>query len=136
MCNQHHQYSIFNSSSFSQSDGGTSDVSFTKLFIQPSFGLTFNSFDIAFSTRFCSLTFNTIANNTYGNTDLYDELNSLGSKIYLFLEPAVTIRGGWKNVKLQIQTSFANIFNKSDLSFVERPHISIGLDNSFAGKHK
>jgi len=65
-----------------------------KLFVQPSFGLMFNVFDIALSTRLCRLSFKSIENNTYGNTYINNELNTLANKNHLLLEPAIPIRGG------------------------------------------
>lgn len=129
-CDQHHQYSDLFSNSW-----GSSDLSFTKLFIQPSVGLTFNHFDMAFSTRICRLSFTSI-NNQIDQTDTYDydDLNNLANKNYLFLEPALTLRAGWKNVKLQIQYARANINNKPALNFVEQAHISIGLFIAISGK--
>jgi hypothetical protein len=57
----------------------------------------------------------------------YDDLNNIKNKRnYLFLEPAFTFRGGWKYVKVQFQAAFANVFNRSELAFIEQPHLSIG----------
>lgn len=124
--NQHHHYG----------NEGTADLSFIKLFVQPSFGFTFNAFDIAVSTRLCSLSFNKIENYIYGNPNLYSELSAIANNNYLFLEPAITFRGGWKYVKLQVQAAYANVFNKSDLSFIEQPHISIGLYIAIAERYR
>jgi hypothetical protein len=130
-CNQHHQYS-----DLLLNPCGTSDLSFTNLFVQPSLGLTFNHFDLALSTRICRLTFTSIDNHVYGQMDSYDydDLNNIANKNYLFLEPALTIRGGWKNVKVQIQYAIANINNKPDLFFVEPAHISFGIFVSISGR--
>jgi hypothetical protein len=135
---QHHQYSgtNFNQGSFSREYYGSSDLSFIKLFIQPSFGLTFNIFDIALSTRICSLSFNNTDNDITGNSNLYNDLNSTANRSYLFLEPAFTIRGGWKYLKVQFQVAVANVFDKPDLFFVEQPHISVGLYTSIATRYK
>ncbi|HEY5122708.1 MAG TPA: hypothetical protein VIK14_03125 [Ignavibacteria bacterium] len=138
--NQHHQYAI--TEYFPRNITfycGTSALSFTKLFVQPSFGLAFKGFDVAFSTRLCSLSFNNINNQINSQTDEseYDNLNSIAhNKRYMFLEPALTIRGGWKNVKVQFQAAAANVFDKQDLFFVEQPHISIGLYIAIAERYK
>lgn len=132
--NQHHQYS----SGFYNYYAGTSSLSFTKLFVQPSFGFTFNGIDIAASTRICSLSFHQIENQIdrqYAQAD-YDKLNNISKKSYFFLEPAITFRGGWKYVKLQLQAAFTNGLNKGDLSFAEPEHISLGLYIAFAGRYK
>ena len=129
---QHHQYE----------KNSTADLSFTKLFVQPSFGLTFKPFDIAFSTRICRLAFNSTDNNSYLynpnnlSSDRRNELNTVVNKNHFFLEPALTIRAGWKNVKLQFQAEYANVSGREDLNFVEKQHISLGLIFAIADRYK
>jgi hypothetical protein len=130
--NQQHEYT----SAYYNQYNGTSDLSFIKLYIQPSFGLTFNVFDIALSTRICRLSFNNIYNNIYGNTNLYNELNTIANKNHLFLEPAITLRGGWKNVKVQFQAAYTSYLNNPKLYFFEEYHFSIGLDVTIAERYK
>ena len=126
--NQQHQYSVHPWGSGSYTSTGTSDLSFTKLFVQPSLGLTLKGLDIAFSTRLCNLSFNKIDNQINRQTDEseYNNLNSIAqNKRYMFLEPAITLRVGLKNIKVQVQAAFSSYLN-SDLYF-ERAHISFGL---------
>jgi hypothetical protein len=131
LSNQNHKYT----NEYSGMDNGTSDLSFTKIFLQPSYGITFNSFDIAFSTRICRLSFNTVGNYIIGNTYEYDELNNIAqNKNYLFLEPAITVRGGWKHVKLQVQASTSS-YAKSDLPF-EDYHLGIGMYITIADRYR
>lgn len=135
--NQRHQYmttSYINGTSSSTS-GGFSDLSFTKIFVQPSFGFTFNAVDIAASTRICVLTFKSVVNQIYGNTDESNTLNNISDGSHLFLEPAITIRGRWKYVKLQLQASTASYLNNPDLHF-EAYHLSIGLHIAIAKRYK
>jgi hypothetical protein len=135
--NQHHHYmnTNYNSGTISNSSGGTSDLSFTKIFVQPSFGLTFKGFDVALSNRICILSFNKINNQISGNSEEHNTLNSISNKSHLFLEPAITIRGGWKYVKLQFQAATASYFNNPDLHF-EDYHIGIGLYFAFAERYR
>lgn len=74
--NQHHQYVVSNYSNgtVTNSSGGTSDLAFMKIFVQPSLGLTYKIFDIAVSTRISRLSFINIDNRIYGNPDLYNNL--------------------------------------------------------------
>jgi hypothetical protein len=134
--NQHHHYmsSFSSSGSLSRSDGGISDLSFTKIFVQPSFGFTFKGFDIAASTRICILSFHNINNQITGNVEEYKTLNNISNDSHFFLEPAITIRGGWKYVKLQFQATTASYFNKPDLHF-ENYHVGIGLYISFSNSY-
>ena len=121
--------------SYGSSFGGTSDLSLTKIFLQPSFGLTCNAFDIALSTRISVLSFNGIVNQISGNTDEYNLLNNLTNENHLLLEPAITIRGGWKYVKLQFQAEAASCPFSPDLRF-ENYHIAIGLYIAFAKRYE
>jgi len=124
--NQHHQYS----------GSSTADLSFTKIFTQPSFGLTFKAFDIAISTRFSKLSFNNINNQIRRNVYDYRDVNAImqNKNSYLF-EPALTIRGGWKYLKLQLQASFTKNLTHPDLSF-ETSALSIGLYFTIAKRYR
>lgn len=135
--NQRHQYSsaYHMNATTSSTSGGFSDLSFTKIFVQPSFGFTFNAFDIAASTRICVLTFKSVVNQINGNVDESNTLNNISGGSHLFLEPAITIRGGWKYVKLQLQASTASYFNNPNLHF-EAYHLSIGLHIAIAKRYK
>ncbi|WP_375448317.1 hypothetical protein [uncultured Fibrella sp.] len=83
--------------------GKNYDVSGMKFFVQPNIGFTSRGFDIAFSTRLSGLQFSTATGN-YTATDLKNnDLDGLAKSTHLFLEPAITLRGGYKYVKLQMQ---------------------------------
>jgi hypothetical protein len=131
---QHYMNPFYRNGTFSRSFGGTSDLSFTKIFVQPSFGLTCNGFDIALSTRISILSFNGIVNQISGNSDEYNLLNNITNENHLLFEPAITIRGGWKYVKLQFQAATASCLFNPDLRF-ENYHIGIGLYIAFAKRH-
>lgn len=74
-----------------------------KAFLQPNLGFTSNGFDMALSTRLSGVKFGK-AETTYSLTKLEDyKLDKLGENAHLFLEPAITLRGGYKWVKLQAQ---------------------------------
>jgi hypothetical protein len=135
-CNQHHHYMtpFYENGTFSKSPGGTSDLSFTKFFVQPSYGLTFKGVDIAVSTRICVLSFNSVVNQISINTGEYNTLNNISDESHFFLEPAITFRGGWKYVKIQFQAATASYFNKPDLHF-ENYHFGIGLYIAIAKRY-
>jgi hypothetical protein len=135
--NQRHQYmkNSYINGTISSTSGGFSDLSFTKIFAQPSFGFTFNAVDIAASARICVLTFKSVVNQINGNIDESNTLNNISDGSHFFLEPAITIRGGWKYVKLQLQASTASYFNNPDLHF-ETYHLSIGLHIAIAKRYK
>jgi hypothetical protein len=124
---QHHQYS---------QTTGTSDLKYIKSFIQPSFGLTFDFLDIAVSTQLSRLSYTDIQNNINGNAELSNSLYNLMDKGHFFLEPAFTLRGGWKAVKLQFQISYSKYLNQPELFFGEEYHVSIGLRIAMPGGNK
>jgi hypothetical protein len=129
---QHHEYST----SYYSEYYGSSDVSFIKLFVQPSFGLTLNFCDIAFSTRIGSLSYYNINNKIIGNVDEYNDLYTVANKNHFILEPSVTLRGGWKYIKVQVQAGYAGIVNKPELYFGEDWHLSIGLNIAIAKRYR
>jgi hypothetical protein len=117
-------------------NAGKSEESFIKLFVQPSIGMTFNGFDFAFSTRFNRLSFNKTRNQIDRtlNQHEFDKLYATAqTKNYLFFEPALTIRGGWKNIKVQLQGSTGSYLNNEHYQF-DQFHISLGLNVTIAKK--
>jgi hypothetical protein len=133
---QHHEY-------YNTSDKliGSSNLSSVRIYLQPSFGLTYNAFDIALSTRVCRLSFDNINSKELGNSasnyeDERSELYALSNKSHFFIEPALTLRGGWKNIKVQYQRLFSSYLNKPKLSFGEEDHGSIGLYITIAERYR
>jgi hypothetical protein len=82
---------------------GTYEANGLKFFIQPNIGFTSKAFDIAFSTRFTGLQFGTSTTIFSKQYLLEKELDELSENTHLFLEPAITLRGGYKFIKLQTQ---------------------------------
>jgi hypothetical protein len=130
--NQHHEYT----SPYYSENNGTSDLSSLKFYIQPSFGFTSKFFDIAVSTRVSALTFNIISNNISGNYELYNDLNSLSTKVRYYFEPAITLRAGWQYTKVQFQAAYSGNFIHEDMHIGECYHFSIGLYLSFGNRFK
>jgi len=124
--NQYHEYP----------DSGSSALSSLRLFVQPSYGFTFNPVDIAFSTRLSALSFVRIENHVYGNPVLYADVNSLSHQTHLLLEPALTVRAGWKNVKLQLQFLYVGYLNSERLNIGEETHLSLGLNIAIAKRYR
>jgi hypothetical protein len=129
---QHHEYN----NSYYDPKTGKADLSFLKFYIQPSIGFTSDYFDIAVSTRISRVTFNNIENNIAGSTDEYDKLYFLADKSHLFLEPGITVRAGWKSVKVQVQAVYSGYLNDPNLYIGEKYHISLGLYGSFGKKSR
>jgi len=134
-CNQHHQYG-------GDIPDGTSDLTFTKYFVQPSIGLTFKGFDIALSARISKLYYNKIVANpiptNYYNPNIDPEFKELDTiaqnRSSLLFEPAITIRGGWKYVKVQMQFAKTNDLTFSNLHY-EQYHFTLGLYIAIAQRY-
>lgn len=87
-------------------DHGYSDLDFNKYFLQPSFGLTTKYFDVALSARFCGLYYNNIFNRSIQDERENIEYIIANRFSYLF-ERALTLRMGWKDLKIQIQYGYS-----------------------------
>jgi hypothetical protein len=125
---QHHNYISYDNP-LGETFSGTSDLAFTKIFLQPSIGLSYEHFEVVASTRINMLNYNRVINNVNQQLeqDEYEELISLNTKkSYLFIEPALTVRAGWENLKIQLQAATASYLNNREYPF-EQNHISIGL---------
>ena len=74
-----------------------------KLFIQPNVGFASRYFDVALSSRFTALQYGT-ATTIYSKQYLIDQdLDQLADHMHMFMEPAITLRGGYKFMKIQAQ---------------------------------
>jgi hypothetical protein len=128
--NQHHQYENNNI------DNGFADLSFAKIFIQPAVGITFSYFDIALSTRICRLSFYKTYSQINTHNSSYDDFYAIGHSTDSYLiEPALTFRGSWKTVKIQLQFSLSQNLNNPDLKF-EKSNVSLGLHFALLHKNK
>jgi hypothetical protein len=122
---QHHQYETY----------GSSDLSFMKLFLQPSIGYTYKTFDIALSTRISNISFYQVENKSVQAFYLYD-LNMVDkNRDSYLLEPAITIRFGWKYVKLQTQFQILKNLSHDNMPFQE-PIFAGGLYIAIAKRYK
>jgi hypothetical protein len=114
---QHHEYG-YNISS---------DMKMNRYFIQPGVGIVFHGFEAGVSTRICYLTFRDIEKN--GQIPEY-ELQTLDklerNSGYLLFEPGLTLRGGWKYIKLQVQVGLSSSQGAKQASFDEG-YAGIGL---------
>ncbi|HMP31397.1 MAG TPA: hypothetical protein PKD85_17475 [Saprospiraceae bacterium] len=101
-----------------------------RLFLQPSIGYAHTNFEVFFSTRLANVNFNSI-NTTYTPQDLEaDSFVKIDEQAWLFLEPAVTLRAGIRNVKLQLQVG-RSIKLKSDKLGYDSGLVNIGAFAKF-----
>lgn len=138
-CSQHHEYGAYyynTSTGVSEGSNGYSDVAFAEFFVQPSAGISLNALDVAFSTRICDLYYGNITNQALGNARDYNTLFSLDKTNRLNLLPAITLRAGWKYLKLQFQAEYSGFLNNTDMYFGEDWHFSLGLNLMLAKRYK
>ncbi len=97
--------------------------------IQPNFGYKTKHFAIAVSSRFVHLSYDQIRGDlTFNNKDQQEYLRNHNSNF--LIEPALTIKGGFERIKLQLQYGYS--FNVTDFNFKqERPFITVGLNFNF-----
>ncbi len=134
---QHHEYTSrhFDSWEYYKQYDGNCDLSFTKLFIQPSYGFTSDMFDIALSTRIYRLSFTNMVNNITVAQEAF-EVSTLSDKGHYFIEPAITFRGGWKFIKVQLQAAYTGYLGNPGFPFNESIHFSAGAYFTISKKFK
>jgi hypothetical protein len=114
---QEHQYN----------SGGTSDLSFRKIFFQPSIGLTFNFFDIALTSGFSTVNFFDVNYQLLPTDSNFESVSEIAEKnLSLLFEPAITFRIGWKYIKFQTQLGLSHNLSHPELRF-EPLKISVGF---------
>jgi hypothetical protein len=82
------------------------DANAAKGFIQSNFGLRSKYFDVALTPKFSFVKYSNFSSANYTNDKLKDDYlndNRLTDPLYVFAEPAITVRGGYKFIKLQAQ---------------------------------
>lgn len=94
--------------------------------VQPNFGYKSEHFAIALSSRFVYLGYDNISGNLmFQNERQVEYLRDHNS--HFLIEPALTIKGGFEKIKLQLQYGYS--FNVTDDNFrQEHPFISLGLN--------
>ncbi len=101
----------------------------TKFFIQPNLGWTSKFIDIGISGRMTGLKYNDFQANGYTPLELEQEFlvkSNVEDKMWVFFEPALTVRGGYKFLKAQLQYGISNKLTKGDLKYADS-NLSVGL---------
>jgi hypothetical protein len=97
--------------------------------VQPNIGYKTEHFTIALSSRFVHLSYDKISGDLfYDNLRQTDYLS--GNSSHFLIEPALTVKGGFEKIKLQLQYGYS--FNVTDFDFrQEKPFLSLGLNFKF-----
>ncbi len=105
---------------------------FIKPFLQPAIGFSSDYFDLAFSPKIAWVHYNVplILDYPANANSIHQPVKE--KQTFFAFEPGLTIRGGWKYVKLQLQavSSIHDIPNAEDLS------IHLGLSVNLASRFK
>jgi len=133
---QHHGYSHseYNSSTgtYEYFSDGDAYLKYRRIYLQPAFGLVTDHFDVVGSVRLNHLWYTYINYDVGVNPEDIVIMDMLDDKAQFILEPAITLRTGWRYFKVQFQASYAEYLNDTDdedyiYDFVEGPHISCGF---------
>jgi hypothetical protein len=114
-------------------EGGTSQINFTKCFIQPDIGYSIKNVDFGVTSKF-SAVFMKVAD--INGTVYKEDIDYIKANPTSFLwEPSAFVRFGFHTVKLQLQYTFSSNLNNKDLA--QETHIaSIGLSFNIPAKKK
>jgi len=94
------------------------DMNFNRLFIQPGISLTFPYFDIGLATRISGIKYNSFNSNGMSPEYISNQgLNNITDKRYYFFEPALTLRTGYKFVKIELQVVGSSSFKNLDWDY-------------------
>lgn len=82
------------------------DVNAVKGFVQTNLGYRSKYFDVALTPKFSFVKYSNFSQTNYSEEQLkndYLDRNRLTDPLFVFAEPAITVRGGYKFIKLQAQ---------------------------------
>lgn len=97
--------------------------------IQPNFGYKHKYFTVAVSSRFVNLSYNNIKGDLIFADESQVAYLKNNSSNFL-IEPAITIKGGFEKVKLQVQYGYS--LNLSNVDFKQdKTFITVGLNFNF-----
>jgi hypothetical protein len=103
-----------------------------KFFIQPDFGFRSRVIDVALTPRIAFLKYGNFSQTNYSEAQLADYKlsgNNLTSGMYVFAEPALTLRAGYKFMKVQLQYGMSlNVTGKQILAPDNFSSIGIVVD--------
>nr|WP_315203010.1 hypothetical protein [uncultured Flavobacterium sp.] len=117
-------YGLLGFGSLKYEDSGNTlqkiNASFTRFGLQPSISFSSKYFNASLSSRFAKLNYNSVSGN------FYDVEYLKANNSYWLIEPAITLQGGFENIKLQIQLQYSNNQTNSNFS-QDYTLVSLGL---------
>lgn len=115
------------------------DCKLLKPFIQPSFGYISKYIDVIFTPRIGVVSYTSHSSSLVDpqqTQQTYDFFDS--NKNTFVFEPGITIRGGYKSMKIQLQyntTTFKADINNDAITVVNKDYISIGIYFLITGRY-
>lgn len=95
------------------------NADYARFFIQPAIGYSMDNFDFSFSMRILFHKYMDANSQGYSRVELYDDkLLDMDKPVYAFLEPALTLRYGFKYVKFQAQAMLSYKYNVERLNYM------------------
>lgn len=89
-----------------------------KVFIQPTYGYVGKYFEAGLTPRFSFVKYGNLSNTNYTLQERQDyTYYQLDQPTWVFFEPALTLRGGYKWIKLQVQVGHSFKLNRADLNY-------------------
>lgn len=101
----------------------TVDFNYSRIFVQPAIAYTSQFFDAQFALRGSQVIYGMVDTDTLSNDTFIDLPPSEGDQFFL-LEPGITLRGGYRHIKAQVQLSTS--FNLQGV-YLPRDYFSISF---------
>lgn len=98
----------------------------TRFFIQPSIGFAGRYIELAVTPRFIAGKYDGIQTNYTAQEQIDGRFYQIDKPVWTFIEPAFTVRGGYKWIKLQAQFGFSAKLNSQPLSY-KSSFMSVGI---------
>ena len=92
-------------------------VNFNQIYLQPSIGFTSDYFDLAFTPKIIKVDYIVKENIVNHQSTHNDLMLNMDKQSYYFIEPGITVRAGYKFIKLQFQYVEVLKQNKQDLDY-------------------
>ncbi len=94
------------------------NMNFNRLFIQPGISLTFPYFDVGLAARISGIKYSNLDPNGMSAEYISNQgLNTITEKRHYFFEPALTLRGGYKFIKAELQVTSSDSFKDLDWEY-------------------
>ncbi len=115
------------------------DCKLVKPFLQPSFGYISKYLDIIFTPRMGIVSYTSHSSSLLDPQQAQQTYDFFDSDKNTFVfEPGITLRGGYKSMKLQLQyntTTFKADINNDAITVVNKDYISIGVYFLISGRY-